>query len=351
MEDNYLGIDEVSESMELYNSKPRRVCTMFLYYIFFVMVVALIISCFVGIEQYEKVQGKINNTSDEVVVINSEIGIIEQLNVKNGQEVLKGETLYKLKNDEENSLDYYTKKIDDINQKKAMIEGYLMYIEGKIVNLDGYLSNKYYNEYNAAKTIFDNQVTNLQEVDKQSFIQTEIKQTYADKQALEDEYNEIENTIKVAENSKKKLEVITPTTGKVRLDKAVFEGNVLNVGQEVASIEVEKQNQYTIMAYVSENEVVNMKKGMNIKFHMNAYPVKEYGHIDGKIVSISNKPIVNEVDSMNYYLIEIEITDLNEFKDNNKIDIKSGMTGTVNVITGKKKFIRIILEYFGVFGK
>lgn len=345
MSSNLLGIEEISESIELYDSKPKKVCEIFIYFVFFTLVIILIISCFVGMEQYIKVQGKIDNCNEEVALINYENGIIEKIHVENGQYIKKGDIIYTLKKDKEvQNYDYYKNKLEDINEKKSMLYMYLMYLKGKITDWEAYSDNNYYHEFTSRKKLIDGQCQSISDDEKNTFIEAEITKVYSEKEEYESQYSELQKCLDESQNEINKLEVIALADGKIEIDTSVFEGNVVTAGQQVGTIVSKKQDNFVIQAYVDETDVVNMKKNMKIKFDMNAYPAKEYSYIEGKIRNISDKAITSEIDGRNYFIIDIEVTDMKKLEENKDVDIKSGMTGTVKVLTAEKRFINILLE-------
>lgn len=349
MKKKSLGIEEISESIELYDAKPKKVCVMFVYFVFSIIVVILIASSFIGIEQYTKVQGQIDNINEEITIVTSKAGVIEKVNVKNGQCVKKGDIIISLENDNtKNDYKYYKDKLDNINDKKAMLYTYIMFLKGNKLQWENYTGNKYYHEFTSRKKILEKQCKNLQDDEKCIIIETEISKLYLEKQDYENQYSEIKNILDKEESEIEKLNITSPVDGKIVLDDMVFENNVVSEGQNISTITVKNKKNYSINAYVEETDIVNLKKGMKIKFALCAYPTKKYGYIEGKISSISDKAISSEMDGKKYYLLEIEVSNLHEFNKNKDVEVKSGMSGTVKILTSKKKLIRIALEKLNV---
>ena len=345
MSNSYMDISEITESMELYDNKPKKVCEYFVYFVFSIFLIILVASCFIEMEQYVKVQGKIECMNEEITIVNSLYGKIAKQKVENGQYVNKGDIIFLFEQDDALcDYNYYKKKLEDINEKKSMTYMYLMYLKGNKLDWDKYSGNKYYHDLDSRKKLMESQCNSMDDMSKNTFIKSEITKVYLEKEECENQYIEIKKCLDESEGAMEKLEVRAPKSGRIELNNSIFEGNTINVGQEIAIIGSKNKEKYTIEGYVDEKDVVNLKKKMDVKFDMKAYPAKEYEYIEGVVNSISDKAIISEIDGNNYYLIKVDVIDMGELKNDKQVEIKSGMTGIVKVLTSKKKLIRLLME-------
>lgn len=347
MNNEELDISDITESMELYNSKPKKVCEIFIWFVSFVFILFFIVSFFFSIEHYVNIQGEMINDNAQVIITNSETGKVSNVLLKTGDKVYKDETIYTLNNEEEqNNYNYYKNKLNEIVAKTLMLETYLQCLNNQNVQWD--INNKYFNEYDSRKKLLDNQCALLNENEKNTLIETEKSKLYSEKSCCEDEKREIEKQLLEAENMLKRLEIKAPNSGILELQENIVQGITLEEGQEVGIITDNSEKNYIINAYVDESDVVKIKENMKVKVELNAYDSNEFDYIEGAVKSISNKAISSDIDNCKYYHIKIDLNNSHILNNNKRIEIKDGMSVTAKIIVEKRKLINIMLNKLNI---
>ena len=139
--------------------------------------------------------------------------------------------------------------------------------------------------------------------------------------------------------------VTAPIAGVVNVTTQINKGDLLQSGQEIATIVPEHNTKYRVEINVSNKDIANIKVGRKIKFHFLALPYKEYGELKGKITSIGIDSKINQQTADSLYLVEstIENKPLYSYKGT-KAEIKVGMLCEAQVITKTKKILYYLLE-------
>lgn len=122
------------------------------------------------------------------------------------------------------------------------------------------------------------------------------------------------------------------------------------VGQEILSTEqlytiLPASTEYYFEGYIKDKDISDVEVGDIVNIKLQAYSYSDYGSIKGKVVYIS-KMAENIEDKGNVYIVKVEI---DTKAMNREIELKSGMTGNIEVAIGE----RTVFDYFvnSIFGK
>lgn len=346
MKARILNMEELSDSIELYESKPKKICSLFVYFVLIILVVGFVWSYYSKVEVTIKSLGIIKNKEEKTVFTSQQSGVIEKCFVKTGDKVKVGDNLYSIATkDIDNQVKDYECQLEDANAKKSIINMYIMYLEGKITEWEIYKDNKFYRDYNAKKLLIDSKCIGLDEATISTIKQADIAAMYEEKNIYEEKYAEIKSIIENLELQKEKSIVTSNLEGIISIDDNIVEGYSLQEGQEVLSITPEAKESYTIESYLMDTDIGKVKKGMNVKFDLNAYSAKEYGYVTGVIEDVADESIQSEVDGQSYYLLKIKVNNYELKNDNNcTAEIKNGMKGTIQIITSKERVLKLLLK-------
>jgi len=154
-----LNINEMSESIEAYEAKPKKAVIYTIYTIFALLVVALVWAYFFKVEINVDSDGIIKNDDEVVSVSTSVTGKISKCNVKDGQQVKKGDTLFTIdiENLDEVLADIKEKK-DKASDKIKILTAYEKCIEGDDSEFDRLTDNPFYDEYKDRKNLLDSNI-------------------------------------------------------------------------------------------------------------------------------------------------------------------------------------------------
>lgn len=139
--------------------------------------------------------------------------------------------------------------------------------------------------------------------------------------------------------------VKAPSDGIINSLNEIKEGDLLQVGTQIATMIPEHNSQYKIEIYIANKDIGNIKNGQNIRCNFDALPYSDYGSIDTKITNLSADAKLNQNNSTSYYTAEAVIPSNPLYnKKKEKADIKSGMTSQIDIVTRKQKMLYYLLE-------
>ena len=356
--------DEIETIKELSNKKVGLFYILLVYFILLVCISGLIWSYFGKIDLKIKGIGSLETKIDNSIIINTVVGKIKNNKMIQGKKINKGELLYEIENDsffiEKNYLEknlsekknlynaiigknyskdiavlnYITKK----NVHKSELESLSIEIEEqeKIV----YSNSEIYKIGGISKFEYEkskNQLFLLNEKKKKLSMEYQIMLNN-EKIALTDEIKELEMKIESINNNIKDTKLLSAISGYLEIIVPINNGDTVASGITVAKI-IPIENEYKINIYVEEKDIIKIKKGNSINYHLNFPDEKKNISLKGKVEIISKDAITKE-DGNKYYLVVGNI----ESKNVEKLNLKKGMTLESSIIYTKKRIIDYILE-------
>ena len=356
--------DEIETIKELSNKKVGLFYILLVYFILLVCISGLIWSYFGKIDLKIKGIGSLETKIDNSIIINTVVGKIKNNKMIQGKKIKKGELLYEIENDsffiEKNYLEknlsekknlynaiigknyskdiavlnYITKK----NVHKSELESLSIEIEEqeKIV----YSNSEIYKIGGISKFEYEkskNQLFLLNEKKKKLSMEYQIMLNN-EKIALTDEIKELEMKIESINNNIKDTKLLAAISGYLEIIVPINNGDTVASGITVAKI-IPIENEYKINIYVEEKDIIKIKKGNSINYHINFPDEKKNISLKGKVEIISKDAITKE-DGNKYYLVVGNI----ESKNVEKLNLKKGMTLESSIIYTKKRIIDYILE-------
>lgn len=199
MSDQIYNIKDITESSEVYESKPKAVYSLLLYVFLAIIVAAFVWMYFFKIDVVVKAVGTIGTTNERVTLTNRVSGVVKECYINDGDSVKKGSILYKIDTkDMEVKLKGAQKELSDLNDRLQMSKKYLLWLGDNTVNMKELHLNKYYQEYDSRK----------------KKIELAIKSNRLDKNELSDSYNLQSST---------NAETIEYYNGEVNKTKALIE--------------------------------------------------------------------------------------------------------------------------------
>ncbi len=146
-----VNINEMSDSREVYESKPNISFNIFIYVILTLFIVALIWMYFGRIDVVVKSEGMLRPNDQVATIMNSYSGTLEEINVKDGVSVLEGDVLYTIEH--ANLLAeqaYYSEQLSDIQNELVLLRKYKSSIEDGINHFtQSEKEEEYYLKYQA----------------------------------------------------------------------------------------------------------------------------------------------------------------------------------------------------------
>lgn len=152
-----INLNDMSDSREVYDSQPNIVLTIFIYVILGLVITALLWMYFGRIDIVVKSDGILRPNDQIATVMNTYSGTLEQVNVKDGSKVKKGDTLYVINHDDLSSeLLYYQEQIEDVDNTLSLLTKYKQSVEnGKNYFNQSDKEEEYYLKYQSFKFNYD----------------------------------------------------------------------------------------------------------------------------------------------------------------------------------------------------
>lgn len=157
-----IDIKDLSDSTEVYESKPNRFIIYTIYLILIIFIVALLWMSLAKIEVVVKSNG-IFKGSEAIYEISSGVsGIVKESNVTNGQFVNEGDTLYVLNIEElSDTIIRYQNELKEAQDRVTILHAYEKSLDGDKAELKACENNQYYDEFaNREELLYANIVLN-----------------------------------------------------------------------------------------------------------------------------------------------------------------------------------------------
>lgn len=125
-----MNIDDITDSREVYESKPHSFIVYFIYSILGIFLISFIWMYFGKIDVVVKSEGMLRPNNQVASVVNTYSGTLYEVYVKDGSLVKKGDTLYVIEHEDLISeLDYYNEQLSDIENTLELLDKYKKSVE------------------------------------------------------------------------------------------------------------------------------------------------------------------------------------------------------------------------------
>lgn len=140
-------------------------------------------------------------------------------------------------------------------------------------------------------------------------------------------------------------DIVAPATGIVKNVKVTTLGGVVRQGDEILQI-LPTESDLVIEAKVKPSDMASMKVGLPAKVKLDAYDYSIFGAMKGTVTYVSPDTLVEDTKSgqVTYYRVKVNIGEA-EYKDKaHDIEVRPGMTATVDIRTGARSVLSFILK-------
>ena len=149
-----VDLKDISDSTEVYDSKPNRFVPYTIYIICAILAIALIWMYLFRMDIVVKADSVFRGDDDSTAVSCAVTGKITKMSVKDGQYVSEGDELYEV--DIENlgsTIEDYKSKLDSVQQRLDMLNAYQKSLDGDNSEFDAMSDNQYYSEFKDRKEL------------------------------------------------------------------------------------------------------------------------------------------------------------------------------------------------------
>lgn len=381
-----LKYDFMPEILEIIERPANKSGVIIIFSVFALMLAVILWSVIAKTDIVITAQGRVTPEGDIISVQAYAAGKVETVDVAEGQHVEKGELLIEMDSISQQTdianlqseilvlndqADVYEKiisgtSVDEISPEQynnksknsitAIIEAENEYRQSLEI-LDNSLKSaelEYNEAVNKRKNYeSDDQYKDVLESQKKVEQQKQIEKNNAQLNidnyksqhisSLNNSYAEIKKTLLELSSQLKKIsaandynKIYSPVAGYVNKMSVRTKGDIVNTYEEVLTI-LPSDVSLQMKAYVDNKDIANIHIGSEVRVKLDAYPYSDYGVVNGKVISIS--PDIYTIENVgNVYQIIVEL------EDNEKIDVISGLTGTVEIKIGERSIISYFLD-------
>lgn len=142
------------------------------------------------------------------------------------------------------------------------------------------------------------------------------------------------------------VDLLAPTNGVVKNVRVTTLGGVIKPSEEVMQI-VPIEDDLVVEAKVKPADIAFLKPGLEASVKIDSYDYTVYGSLNGKLTYISADTLTEDLKQgeQAYYRVQIK-TQGKQFsgRPEEKLEIQPGMTATVEIKTGKNTVLRYLIK-------
>ncbi|MEZ4694663.1 MAG: HlyD family type I secretion periplasmic adaptor subunit [Aliarcobacter sp.] len=155
--------------------------------------------------------------------------------------------------------------------------------------------------------------------------------------------NKVEEDLKYLEEKITETEIKSPSDGVIKKITVFSKGEAITSGTVIAQIVPETKY---MLAEVKVNpaDIGFLYIGQKVRLKLRPYDFSLYGAVDSEISYISADTLIDDKDQQKeVYIVHVK-ADVKFLNNNEKLEIKPGMTVDADIITGKKTILSYILK-------
>jgi len=192
-----LDMNELSDSVIMYEARPNKGIKYFIYVVLATIVAAIIWMTFFKIDIVVKSNGIFRQENKAQAVSSETTGILESFDIEDGDYVNEGDTIAVIKSDGlEDTISGLNNKISSLVSHKDILGGYLKYLDGEEDKLDEFRDNALYNDIKVRAELLKAQVNKnkADAVVKEGVYKTNIDNTSKTISEYNDQIHKLEIT-------------------------------------------------------------------------------------------------------------------------------------------------------------
>lgn len=167
-----INMNEMSDSTEVYQSKPNRAVIYTIYLILIMTVTAFIWMYFFKMDIVVKSNGMFRGNASIYTISSGITGQVFESKVSDGQYVNEGDILYVIDMDNlDNTILYYQRELENIDARLQILGAYESSLNGDLSKLEAVSDNQYYIEFaNRRELLYANIDAGMEKSEEQSEI-------------------------------------------------------------------------------------------------------------------------------------------------------------------------------------
>lgn len=141
-------------------------------------------------------------------------------------------------------------------------------------------------------------------------------------------------------------DIVAPVAGIIKNIKVTTLGGVVRQGDEILQI-LPTEDDLVVEAKVKPADMAAMKVGLPAKVKLDAYDYSIFGSMNGTVSYVSADSLSEETKAgpMTFYRVKVNIQESSfKGKTADDIEVRPGMTATVDIKTGSRSILSFILK-------
>lgn len=356
--------------------------------ILILFIVVFLWATFFRIDQVINAQGQVIADSKTQIVQAADGGILVDMKVKEGDEVERGQVIAVLEKDR--ALAAYSESFGKVIALRMTVARLQAELAERDLVFDQTMKTKYPDLYETQMNLFkkrrqaylekisilrDNVRLSEQEynmnlplekygdISKADILRlkravNEAKAGLADQQnkyfqdastelnKAQEDLNSQEQTLADREQLLDHTDITAPATGIVKSIRVTTLGGVVKQGDEILQI-LPTESDLVIEAKVKPADMAYMKVGLPAKVKLDAYDYSIFGSMNGKVSYVSADALSEDTRNgpISYYRVKVNIAEKEMLgKDVNGIEVRPGMTATIDIKSGDRSVLSFILK-------
>lgn len=368
----FLDGEQLADSIETY-LYHRRTNSQLIYWVVLLFVTIAIASLpFIYVDVSVQGSGFVRPVIEKTEIKAPIAELVDEVFIKEGQQVKKGDTLLILRMDapqlrqtyQAGLYDDHLAHIADLTmlvsgknsshfQTSVRQQEYSFYIQRKReLETQTEQSRREYERY---KTLYDKSFVSMDEYEKYTFayeskknelatlIENQRSSWQTELNSYRNQAKEIYANLKQAKTDKDLYVIQSPVDGTVEQFSGIYKGNILQVGQTVAVISPDST--ICVEVYVQPRNIGYLTEGQEVKVQVVSFNYNEWGMLRGKVSSISSDYATNEQGTP-FYKVKCKL-DRNYLilkKTGRKGHLKKGMTVNARFMVARKSLFTLLYQ-------
>ena len=353
-----IDIKDMSDSTEVYESRPNPAIIWFIYLLVIILVSAVIWMWFSPVENVVKSNGMFRSVEEPYQVSCGATGTVSKTYVSDGQFVDKGDVLYTVDvSSLGETIKYYQNQLEDIDERLTMLEAYSKSLDGDSGALNAQVNNKYYQEMlNRSKllkaninSVSSNNATQKKNY-KDIYTLTEKNSVASEMLTYQEKKQEYENYLMSYDVMNNNCSIKAGTSGYFYCGQDIRPGTYVQEGVAVGNIYPDKESGYYAEVYVDNADIAKLKTGQDVKLEIGAYPSAEHGYFVGKIESIPKDITVDQGNGNAYYVVRVDCDVVGVLGERGEASpLINGMACQAKVIVDEENVLGYVLRKLDLY--
>lgn len=174
-----------------------------------------------------------------------------------------------------------------------------------------------------------------------------LQDASAELNKAQEELNSQEQNMAERKQVLEHTDIIAPATGIVKSIKVTTLGGVVRQGDEILQI-LPTESDLIVEAKIKPADMANIRVGLPAKVKLDAYDYAIFGTMSGAVTYVSADTLQEDTKSgpVTYYRVKVAITEKDYKKSErvNDIEVRPGMTATVDIQSGKRSVLSYLLK-------